>query len=52
MATERYLAIRESASRTERMFADIYPELAMKFGDDPRFKRLVIAVTDLRSDLK
>lgn len=52
VSTDKYLALRESASRTERMFAAIYPEVAMKFGDDPRFKKLVIAITDLRSDLR
>jgi hypothetical protein len=51
MATDNYLAICESGDRTCRMFAALYPELAMKFGDDPRFKKLAIAVRDLRMDL-
>lgn len=45
-------AIAEAATRTTKMFAAIYPELAMKFGDDPDFKRLVVAITDLRMALR
>jgi hypothetical protein len=51
MATDRYLAICESGGRTVRMWSVLYPKLAMAFGDDPDFKRLVIAVTDLRMAL-
>lgn len=51
MATDGYAAICESGGRTCRMFRILYPRLAMLLGDDPDFRRLVIAMTDLRMDL-
>jgi hypothetical protein len=51
MSADKYLAICESGDRTCRMFRVLYPKLAMAFGSDPDFKRLVLAVTDLRMDL-
>jgi hypothetical protein len=51
MATDKYLAICESGGRTVKMWAVLYPRLAMLLGDDPDLKRLVIAMTDLRMDL-
>jgi hypothetical protein len=42
----------EAANRTLKMWSAIYPELVLKFGSDPDFRRLVIAVTDLRMAMK
>jgi|GEM_PF-5787218 hypothetical protein len=42
----------EAANRALKMWSVLYPELALAFGDNPDFKRLTIAVSDLRTAMK